>query len=215
MFGFFSESLKSTTNPVQTLFALNAKTFETLAQQQTELWTGMLSDGVKYVEKVSVQPEIKTILAANNEYASSVRERWVTTSRATFETLSTLREQAVEKTSEPAHAKAKDAGKSVSDSAKDVAKQAQSTTKAVSKSAEQATQATADASKKTAEAAGKAVEKASEKATDTVSKAAEKSTQSAQSAASTAKKPASGSRRSASTSKSSTASKTTSSKSTR
>lgn len=189
MFSFFSDQLKSTTNPMQSLFASNAKTFESLAQQNTELWTGMLSDGVKYMEKVSVQPQIETILAANSEYAASVRERWVSSSRMAFQTLTSLRTentetvtQSAEKTVESVKDETSDVVSKTNDvaskvtksveaaakSADEVKQQTTSTSKAVAQSAKQATDATVQASEKNTQALTKAADKATSGSNETM-----------------------------------------------
>ena len=96
MFGKFSEQLKSTTKPVHTLFAVNTKTLESLSQHQTTLFTGLLSDGMHYIEAVSKQTELKGVMNANSELAESVRERMTSASKDTYSTLNAMREEVTE-----------------------------------------------------------------------------------------------------------------------
>lgn len=93
MFGKFSEQLQKSAQPVNSLVSLNAKTLESLSQHQTEWFTGLLSDSVKYVENVSHQTEVKGVLAANTAYAEAMRERFASVSKETYSTLSDMREQ--------------------------------------------------------------------------------------------------------------------------
>lgn len=93
MFGKFSEQLKKSAKPVNSLVALNAKTFEDLSQHQTELFTGLLSESVKYMESVTHQTEVKGVMAANSAYAQTMRERFASVSKETYSTLSAMSEQ--------------------------------------------------------------------------------------------------------------------------
>lgn len=87
MFGKFSEQLKTSTKPLNSLFAVNAKALESLSQHQTELFTGLMSDSVKYIESVSVQTEVNGVISANTEFAGAMRERFVSASKETYHTL--------------------------------------------------------------------------------------------------------------------------------
>ncbi len=96
MFGKFSEQLKKSAQPVNSLVALNAKAFEDLSQHQTELFTGLLSESVKYMESVTHQTEVKGVMAANSAFAEAMRERFASVSKDTYSTLSTMGEQVTE-----------------------------------------------------------------------------------------------------------------------
>ena len=157
MFGKFSEQLKSTTKPVQTLFAVNTKTLESLSQHQTALFTGLLSDSVRYLESVTKQTELKGVLNANSELAESVRERMTSASKETYSTLNTMREEVAEfMTASLA---------TVSDDVKDVVAKTTTTVK------------------KAASTAPKPVKKTVEKAADSVEKVVEKTTEKAEATA--------------------------------
>ena len=90
MFGKFSEQLKKSSKPVNSWMAVNAKMLEDLSQNQTELFTGLLSDSVKYLETVSVQTEAKGVFAANSEFAEAMRDRLAVASKGAYSTLSHL-----------------------------------------------------------------------------------------------------------------------------
>ncbi len=88
MFGKFSEQLKKSSKPINSLMAMNAKAMEDLSQNQTELFTGLLTDSVKFIESVTVQTEVKGVVAAGSEYAESMRDRFAMASKGAYSTLS-------------------------------------------------------------------------------------------------------------------------------
>ncbi|MDY6925682.1 MAG: phasin family protein [Pseudomonadota bacterium] len=90
MFGKFSEQLKKSSKPMNSWMSVNAKMLEDLSQNQTELFTGLLSDSVKYLETVSVQTEAKGVFAANSEFAEAMRDRLAVASKGAYSTLSHL-----------------------------------------------------------------------------------------------------------------------------
>ncbi|MEM0909748.1 MAG: TIGR01841 family phasin [Pseudomonadota bacterium] len=93
MFGKLSEQLKKSAKPASTLFEMNAKALGEIASQQTQFFTGVITDSKKLVETVSEQSELKGILAAQSVYAESVRERVTSTSKSTYGTLTSMREE--------------------------------------------------------------------------------------------------------------------------
>lgn len=228
MFGTFSEQLKNSTKPAHTLLELNAKALESLAQQQTELFTGLLSDGVKYMETVSVQPELKTILAANSDYAASMRERLSSASKETYSTLNDVREQVTKvmttslaHTSEEVQKQTQATAETVQKAAQTTQKKAQSTARATAKSTEQTAKKAVDTAvattQKATEKTAEATQKTADTTKDTIEKAAATNQKSAASATPSAssgtadKKTASGrSRRTSSSAKSSASTKSSS-----
>ena len=88
MFGKFSEQLKKSSKPINSLMAMNAKAMEDLSQNQTELFTGLLTDSVKFIESVTVQTEVKGVVAAGSEYAESMRDRFAMASKGAYSALS-------------------------------------------------------------------------------------------------------------------------------
>ena len=88
MFGKFSEQLKKSSKPINSLMAMNAKAMEDLSQNQTELFAGLLTDSVKFIESVTVQTEVKGVVAAGSEYAESMRDRFAMASKGAYSTLS-------------------------------------------------------------------------------------------------------------------------------
>ena len=93
MFGKFSEQVKKSSKPVNSLVALNAKKLEELSQMQTEFFTGFMADSVKYVESISVQTEVKGVIAAQTSYAEAVKERIAHASKHTYGTINDIREE--------------------------------------------------------------------------------------------------------------------------
>ena len=185
MFGKFSEQLKKSSKPVNSWMAVNAKMLEDLSQNQTELFTGLLSDSVKYLETVSVQTEAKGVFAANSEFAEAMRDRLAVASKGAYSTLSHLQSDM------------KDVVKSsIEDSAEAAKEVTKEVTKAVEKPAAKAAPAKAPAKKaapkeepapaKEAKAAAKPAEAEAKPA----AKPAAKKTTRTRRTTSTAKKPA-------------------------
>lgn len=129
MFGKFSEQLKKTAEPVNSLVALNAKTLEDLSQHQTELFTGLLSDSVKYMESVTHQSEIKGVFAANSAFAEAMRDRFASVSKETYSTLSVMREQVSEVMKQSLESTASEVETAVEKSVKTVEKTVEKVTK--------------------------------------------------------------------------------------
>lgn len=88
MFGKFTEQLKKSSKPINSLMAMNAKAMEDLSQNQTELFTGLLTDSVKFIESITVQTEVKGVVAAGSEYAESMRDRFALASKGAYSTFS-------------------------------------------------------------------------------------------------------------------------------
>ncbi len=93
MFGKFSEHVKKSTKPVNSLVALNAKKLEELSQMQTEFFTGFMADSVKYVEAITIQTEVKGVIAAQASYAEAVKERIANASKHTYGAINDIREE--------------------------------------------------------------------------------------------------------------------------
>ena len=93
MFGKFSEQVKKSSKPVNSLVALNAKKLEELSQMQTEFFTGFMADSVKYVESITVQTEVKGVIAAQTSYAEAVKERFANASKHTYGAINEMREE--------------------------------------------------------------------------------------------------------------------------
>ena len=185
MFGKFSEQLKKSSKPMNSWMSVNAKMLEDLSQNQTELFTGLLSDSVKYLETVSVQTEAKGVFAANSEFAEAMRDRLAVASKGAYSTLSHLQSDM------------KDVVKSsIEDSAEAAKEVTKEVTKAVEKPAAKAAPAKAPAKKaapkeepapaKEAKAAAKPAEAEAKPA----AKPAAKKTTRTRRTTSTAKKPA-------------------------
>lgn len=92
MFGKFTEQLKQSSQPVSAMVAVNAIAIEALSKQQTAFVSGMLSDGVTYLNNAAKQGDIKGFIAAQAAYSESVRDRFTTASSGTLSALSEARD---------------------------------------------------------------------------------------------------------------------------
>lgn len=93
MFGKFTEQVKKSSQPMGSLVAFNTKMLESFSQQQTEFFTGLMADSVKYVESISVQTEVKGVIAAQSVYAEAVKERLAHTSKETYGKMNEIRDE--------------------------------------------------------------------------------------------------------------------------
>jgi phasin family protein len=160
MFGKFSEQVKKSSKPMSSLVAVNTKALEELSQQQTEFFTGFLADSVKYVESLSVQTEMKGMVAAQSSYAEAVKERLAHTSKQTYGTMNDIREEYT---------------KVLKESVEELPS-AEAVTQELMKAVPESVKAavpTAPVAQKTATEAAATADKAAEEATDTVEKAVE------------------------------------------
>lgn len=199
MFGKFSEQLKQSSKPVNSWMAVNAKLMEDLSQNQTELFTGLLSDSVKYIETVSVQTEAKGVFAANSELAEAMRDRFAVASKGAYSTFSHVQAElkdvvksSIEDTTAVAKEVAKEATQASPKPAAPKPAAASKTTAAKKPAAKAATKAPAKPKPATEEApAASAPEETKATETKPAAKPAAKRTTGTRKATSTAKKPAS------------------------
>ena len=87
MFGKFSEQMTMSAQPVANLLEMNAKALGMMAEQQTLLFTGLMTDSVKLVKNLSDQTELNGVLAAQSVFAESLRERITGASKTTYKEL--------------------------------------------------------------------------------------------------------------------------------
>lgn len=93
MLNQLSEQVKKSAQPASDLFAVNVKALQEVAQQQTSLLSGMLSDSIRLIESVGQQTEINGIVAAQSVYAESLRERLTSTSKTALSTFTHARQE--------------------------------------------------------------------------------------------------------------------------
>ncbi|QJR80603.1 hypothetical protein CA267_007340 [Alteromonas pelagimontana] len=185
MFNKFSEQLKSNSKPVNTFFEVNAKTLETLSLHQTELFTGLMSDSVKYMESVTMQTELQGVIAANAEFAESFRERITSASKETFAALNDMREQVVDVMKSSFDTNASTVRSDIQDNVEQTAdmvnsaeKASEETTKTVAQAAQKATKDTAESAQEVTDKTAEATKAATQNAADEAKKLAEKAAQS-------------------------------------
>lgn len=90
MFSKFQEQFKKSSAPANSLFAANAKLMEKMSEQQTELFSGVISDSVKLMDSCADQSELKGLLAAQSMFAQAFRDRITSASKTTYSTLNDM-----------------------------------------------------------------------------------------------------------------------------
>jgi len=78
------------------LLSINAGALEQFSQQQTELFTGLISDSMSYAASLSKQNEYKGWLHASQAYTESVRTRMLKTAKESYATLSSTKDKTTE-----------------------------------------------------------------------------------------------------------------------
>lgn len=79
----FEESLK----PASELLQINVKVAETLAQQQTSLFTSFMNDGLAFTQSIMGQKDVAGILNAQKEYGEEVQSKLVESSKEAYATI--------------------------------------------------------------------------------------------------------------------------------
>lgn len=77
MFDQLTEQFEKTMKPVNALFAANAKVLEQLAQQQTKLFTDVLSDSVAYTETLGSQKDAAGLFEVQKSFVEGVQVKMV------------------------------------------------------------------------------------------------------------------------------------------
>lgn len=75
------------------LLSINAGTLEQLSQQQTALFTGLISDGITYADSLSKQKEYAGWISVSQAYTESVRARMLKSMQDSYSTLSSTNRQ--------------------------------------------------------------------------------------------------------------------------
>ncbi len=77
MFDQLTEQFEKTMKPVNAMFAANAKVLEQLAQQQTKLFTDVLSDSVAYTETLGSQKDAAGLFEVQKSFVEGVQVKMV------------------------------------------------------------------------------------------------------------------------------------------
>ncbi|NIB43356.1 phasin family protein [Pseudomaricurvus alkylphenolicus] len=93
MFDQITEQFQRTLKPVSDLATINAQVTEQLLQQQTNLFTGMMNDGVNFAKNVSEQKDMGAILEAQKSYAEGVQEKLVATTKDAYAVMTQAQEK--------------------------------------------------------------------------------------------------------------------------
>jgi len=93
MFGQFTEQMKKSAQPANGLFAANAKMLEQMSVQQTQFFSGVISDSVKLMDTVSTQADMKEVLAAQSIFMQSFRDRMTGVIKSSLESASSISQQ--------------------------------------------------------------------------------------------------------------------------
>ena len=96
MFENFAEQFHNSLKPVNALAAANVKTVERLVQLQTTLFTGVLEEGVAYVQGLSAQKDIAGVIEAQKTYAEGVQEKMVLAAKDAYSVIAGAQEEAGE-----------------------------------------------------------------------------------------------------------------------
>ena len=96
MFDQYTEQFQNPLTPVNTLITANVKAVEKLAEVQTKLFTGVLEDGVAYMQDVCAKRDIASVIEAQKTYAESVQEKMVSAAKDNCSVFAVDQEQMTE-----------------------------------------------------------------------------------------------------------------------
>lgn len=79
--------------PITDIMALNARTFEALAEKQTGLMSDMWNDGITYAKDLSDKKDVKSFYESQKEYWDGVHQKFNSTARDSYNLLSEAQEE--------------------------------------------------------------------------------------------------------------------------
>jgi|GEM_PF-1322199 len=96
MFNQYAEQFQGYLTPFNQLLASNVRVLEKLAQVQTELFVGVLDDGVDYLQGLSGKRDLATIAEAQRQYMQNLQGRLTEAARETYSVFALNSEQTSE-----------------------------------------------------------------------------------------------------------------------
>jgi phasin family protein len=96
MFDQLNEQFEKSFAPVNELVNINTKALEQLTQQQAELFTSNLNEGVALAKDLSAQKDLTAVIEAQKAYAESVQEKLTSAAQDAYAVISNAQEQAGE-----------------------------------------------------------------------------------------------------------------------
>lgn len=93
MFDKMNEQMQNSLKPVTDLANLNAKAFEQLAQQQSNLFSALMTGGVAFAQSSAENKDLTSIVEAQKTYAQEVQETVVNAAKESHAIISQTQEQ--------------------------------------------------------------------------------------------------------------------------
>lgn len=91
-----ADQFQNSFKPMGELAAINARALEQLAKQHSELFVGVLHDGVAYTESLTGQKDLSGLAEAQKAYATNVQEKLLSAGKCAYSVLTETQEQAGE-----------------------------------------------------------------------------------------------------------------------
>ncbi|MFT5708967.1 MAG: phasin family protein [Oceanospirillaceae bacterium] len=96
MFDKMNEQMQNSLKPLTDLANLNAKAFEQLAQQQSNLFSSLMSGGVAFAQKSAENKDVNTLAESQKTYAQEVQETVVSAAEESYAIISQTQEKSSE-----------------------------------------------------------------------------------------------------------------------
>lgn len=96
MFNQYAEQFQGYLTPFNQLLSSNVKALEKLAQVQTELFVGVMEDGIEYVQGLNNKRDLAAIAEAQRHYLQNLQGRYAEATRETCSVFALNTEQASE-----------------------------------------------------------------------------------------------------------------------
>lgn len=79
--------------PMTDMMALNAKTFEALAEKQTALMSDMWNDGLSYARNLSDKQDVESFYTSQKDYWETVNQKFNSTAQDAYKLLTEAQER--------------------------------------------------------------------------------------------------------------------------
>ena len=96
MYTQFTEQFEESLKPASELMQINVKAVETLAQQQTSLFTSFMNDGLAFTQKLMGQNDVAGILNTQKEFGEEVQGKLLESSKEAYATITEAQDAVAE-----------------------------------------------------------------------------------------------------------------------
>jgi phasin family protein len=93
MFDKITEQFENSLKPYSELVNINAKALEKLAQQNADLFTSNLKEGVAYAQELSAKKDMASVIETQKAFAENMQEKLTNAAKEAYSVLTAAQEQ--------------------------------------------------------------------------------------------------------------------------